>query len=312
MIRQEYFGQLPYPADKKKPQLIREEDQKIFIFSPEMPEESNLVTVGVSTDQLHCGMLEMGPGATWHFVDEHLGDEIYFVLSGNLPELECHTGDCVETNPGEMLYIPHGCKHKGYNFSDEGLRLFWAIAPDMWPPETDTTFQNEKIRQYKNGEDTYNLSEVDEKEAGLRKAFKLTMRDVNQMGNFPLPGPEARKQPIYYYVMSEKNCITTFHGLKHPMRLRIFISNDYMDAGEYCLPPGGVGSRVSEVNSHDGDAVFYGLKGKTTVFLPNDPGFSYIVKSGDMMYIPENTPYQFINYGTEAAVGYFVNAKPLK
>ena len=52
-----YFGNLPFPPDKKKPCLIRKEDHKVLIFSPEVPEQSNLVTVAVSTDQLHCGFL---------------------------------------------------------------------------------------------------------------------------------------------------------------------------------------------------------------------------------------------------------------
>lgn len=308
MLRQEYFGKKPFPADCKKPKLIREEEHEVFIFSPEVPQESNLVTISVSTDQLHCGMLEMGSGARWHFVDEHLGDEIYFVLEGNLTEQECNTGECVETNPDDMLYIPMGCKHKGYNFSEKSLKLFWAIAPDMWPPETDTTFPNDTIRQCKNGEDIYNLSGISEKEVGLRKAFKLTMSDVNQLGNFPLPGAEARHTPIYYYVMNEKNCLTTIHGLDNPMRLRYFISNDHLEAGEYCLPSGGVGSRISDVNVHAGDSCFYATKGRLTVFLPDDPGYSYIMNPGDTMYIPANTKYQFINYGNGAAEGKFVHA----
>ena len=69
MERQKYFENLPYPPDKKKPKLIRYEDHEVFIFSPEVPQESNLVTVAVSTDQLHVGTMNMGPGATWHFVD---------------------------------------------------------------------------------------------------------------------------------------------------------------------------------------------------------------------------------------------------
>jgi len=312
MLRQEYFGNFPCKPHEKKPTLIRKADHKVFIFSPEVPEESNLVTVAVSSDQLHCGTLEMGPGATWHFVDEHLGDEIYFVLSGNLTELECNTGDCRETNPGEMLYIPKGCKHKGYNFSEESLRLLWAIAPDMWPEETDTTYPHDEIRQFRNGVDKYNLSGISEDKVGLRKAFRMTMRDVNQLGNFPLPGDEARKPPIYYYVMNEKNCITTFYGLKRPMRLRFYVSNDFMDAGEYYLPSGGVGSRTSEVNEHEGDSVFFGVKGSVTVFLPDDPGYAYIIEEGDLMYLPERTKYQFINYGKHGAAGYFVNAKPVQ
>lgn len=309
MLVQDYFGNLPYPPGQEKPKLIKQHEHEVFIFSPEVPERSNLVTVAVSTGGLHAGMLEMGSGATWHFVDEHLGDEIYFILEGNLTELECNTGDCREANPGEMLYIPQGCKHKGYNFSDHGLKLFWAIAPQMWPEETDTSFPHNEIRQYKNGVDRYQIGEKGEN-VGLRKAFRMVLQDVNQLGNFPVPGPEAREEPIYYYVMNEYNCLTTIHGLTHPMRMRFFVSNDLIEAGEYFLPAGGVGSRISEVNEHDGDSLFFGLSGETTVFLPDDPGQAYVMREGDIMYLPANTKYQFINYTGQGVKGYFVFSKP--
>jgi len=311
MKKQEFFGNLPYPSDRKKPTLVREKDHKLFIFSPEVPEESNLVTVAVSTDQLHCGLLEMGAGSNWHFVDEHLGDEIYFILSGNLTELECNTGECVEAYPGDMLYIPEGCKHRGYNFSENILRLFWVIVPEIWPEETNITYPLDKIRIYKNGKDIYNLADKKESEFSLRKELKLFKRDVNQLGQFPLPGKEARRNPIHYYVMNKNNCLTTVFGLKYPMRLRFFISNDYMDAGEFYLPSGGVGSRVSEVDIHDGDAVIYGLQGPITVFFPDKPGVSYQVKENNLMFIPEGTKYQFINYNSHPLKGYFAVAKNL-
>lgn len=308
MERAEYFGNLPYPPHQKKPCLIKKAENRVFIFSPEVPEESNLVTVAVSTDQLHCGLLEMGPGSTWHFVDEHLGDEIYYILSGNLTELECVSGECVEAYPGDTLYIPMGCKHKGYNFSEEKLRLFWGIAPIMWPEKTDTTFPHESIRVYKNGTDKFDLGGKTESSVGLKKQFKLTMNDINQLGRFPLEGKEARTKPIYYYVMNEKNCITTIFGLKHPMRIRFFVSNDYLHTGEFYLPSGGVGSRVSEIDFHDGDMVIYGTKGPITVFLPITTE-TFQIEEGDIMYLPPRTRYQFINYNSGPIVGYFTVAR---
>ncbi len=305
MKRASYFGRLPFPPKNKVAKLIRKEDQKVMIFSSEVPEISNLVTVAVSLDKIHCGFLEMGPGSNWYFVDEHLGDEIYYIISGNLTELECVSGDCVEANPGDTLFIPKGCKHKGYNFSTEKLRLLWAIAPNMWPEETDTSFAQEDIRMYKQGKDKYALSGQSEKEIGQKKQFKQFVRDVNQLGAFPLSGPESRKQPIYYYVMNESNCITTIFGTKYPMRLRFYVSNDYLHVGEFYLPSGGVGSRVSEVDEHGGDTILYSVQGPLTVFLPEEEKTFYI-KNEELLYLPPNTPYQIINYNAEPAIGYFI------
>lgn len=305
-----YFGNLPYPPDQKKPCLIKETDHKVLIFSPEVPEESNLVEVAVSTDQIHCGFMEMAPGSTWHFVDEHLGDETYYIISGNLTELECVTGECVEAHAGDTLYIPMGCKHKGYNFSEEKQRIFWVIAPGIWPEQTDTSFAHDAIRIYKNSKDKFNIAAKKESSYGLRKEYKLHLSDVNQIGKFPVPGEEARKKPIYYYVMNEKNCLTTVFGLKHPMKMRFFVSNDFFHIGEFYLPSGGVGARVSEVDEHEGDTVIYAVKGPIIVFLP-DTVETFYMKDGDVFYLPPNTKHQFINYNKSPIVGYFAIAKNL-
>jgi len=300
----DYFGNLPYPPDQKKPCLIEERDRKVFIFSPEVPEESNTVELAVSTDVLHCGFMEMAPGSTWHFVDEHLGDETYYLISGNLTELECVSGECVEANAGDTLYIPMGCKHKGYNFSEEKQRIFWVIAPGMWPKETDTSFPHDAIRMYKNGKDDFDISAKKESDFGLRKEYKLRVSDVNQIGRFPVFGFEAREKPIYYYVMNETNCLTTVFGQKHPMRLRFFVSNDLLHVGEFYLPAGGVGSRVSEVDEHGGDKAIYAVQGPIVVFLP-DTQETFRIQEGDVLYLPAHTKHQFINYNARPIIGYF-------
>jgi mannose-6-phosphate isomerase-like protein (cupin superfamily) len=304
MERPAYFGNLPYPPKSKKPCVIRDADQKKDFFSHEVPEESNVYTVIASTDKLHCGMMAMAPGSTWRFVDEHLGDECYYLLQGNLTELECDSGECVEANAGDTLFIPMGCKHKGYNFSEEKQILFWSIAPKMWPEKTDTSYPAEKIRFYKHGRDEFGLKGMPEKDVGLRKEFKLRQRDVNQLGTFPLPGPEARQKPIHYYVQNRSNCITTVFGAKFPMRLRFHVSNDYMHVGEMYLPCGGVGARTSEVDSHEGDTVILVTRGQITFFMPETEEVHF-AKTGEVMYIPERTKYQLINYDATPVEAYF-------
>lgn len=311
MKRPDYFGNLPCPPDKKVPKLIKwPQDHKIHIFSTEVPEMSNLCTFAFSTDMINGGILELGPGSNWYFVDEHLGDEIYYIISGNLTEIECVSGDCVAANPGDTLYIPMGCKHKGYNFSEEKMRCLYVIAPEMWPPETDTTFKQEDIRMYKQGEDKYNLQGEDESKAGLRKKFKVFQDDVNQLGKFPMVGEEARKQPIYYYIMNESNCITTVFGLKHTMRMRFYVSNDHFHVGDFYLPSGGVGSRVSEVDEHGGDMVLYIVKGPIIIFFP-DREASFYAEEGDIMYIPPKEKHQFVNYNEYGVLGYFTISKEI-
>ena len=308
MERAKFFGNLPYPPDKKVPHLIKKEDYKIFMFSPEVPEQSNLVEVAISTDQLHCGFMEMAPGSTWHFVDEHLGDETYYLISGNLTELECVSGECVEANKGDTLFIPMGCKHKGYNFSEKKQRIFWVIAPVMWPEETDTSFPHETIRMLKQGKDQFDISQKKDADYRLRKEFKLHLSDVNQIGQFPVPGPESRQKPIYYYVMNESNCLTTVHGLKNPIRVRFYVSNDLLHVGEYYVPVGGVGSRSSELIEHGGDSALYCIDGPATLFLP-ELNLTFHMQPTEVLYIPPKHRYQFINYNDKPLKVYFAVSK---
>ncbi|OFX15925.1 MAG: hypothetical protein A2Z18_00055 [Armatimonadetes bacterium RBG_16_58_9] len=133
---------------------------------------------------------------------------------------------------------------------------------------------------------------------------------MNQLGKFPVDGDEARQDPIHYYLLNSKNCITTVFGLKRPMRMRFFVSNDLMHVGEFYLPAGGVGCRVSEVDEHGGDTVIYGVRGPITVFFP-DTQEVFQVQEGEMMYIPPHSRHQFINYNSSAIIGYFVAAKEL-
>jgi mannose-6-phosphate isomerase-like protein (cupin superfamily) len=304
MKRPDYFGNLPFPPDRKRPAVIRDADQKKDFFSHEVPEESNTYSVIISTDKLHCGMMTMAPGSTWRFVDEHLGDECYYLLQGNLTELECDSGECVEANAGDTLFIPMGCKHKGYNFSEQKQILFWSIAPKMWPETTDTSYPAEKIRFYKHGTDEFHLNGMPEAKVGLRKEFKLRQRDVNQLGSFPLPGPESRKKPIHYYVQNKDNSITTIFGAKSPMRLRFHVSNDFLHVGEMYLPCGGVGARTSEVDWHEGDTAILVTRGQITFYMPETEE-TFFVKKDEVMYIPERVKYQLINYEAAPVEAYF-------
>lgn len=110
MERPACFSNLPYRPGSKGPCVIHDWDQKKDSFSHEVPAENNTFTVIASTDKLHCGMMTMAPSSTWCFVNGHLGDKCYYILQGNLTELECDGGKCVEANAGDTLFIPMGCK----------------------------------------------------------------------------------------------------------------------------------------------------------------------------------------------------------
>lgn len=85
------------------------------------------------------------------------------------------------------------------------------------------------------------------------------------------------------------------HGTDYPMLVKFFVSNDLVHMGEFILPAGGTGSRASHPDSHQGDCVLFVEWGPITVFLP-DTLQAFDVEREELMFIPEGTRYQLINY----------------
>ena len=65
--------------------------------------------------------------------------------------------------------------------------------------------------------------------------------------------------------------------------------------GEFILPAGGVGSRASQPDSHEGDCVLFVEKGPITILLP-DSSEAFDVQEEEVMFLPEGVKYQLINY----------------
>lgn len=85
------------------------------------------------------------------------------------------------------------------------------------------------------------------------------------------------------------------------MLMKFFVSNDVMHMGEFILPAGGRGVRISPVDVHKGDCVIFVVKGPITVYLPNTEE-AFIINEEDTMFLPEGTPYRLMNF----------TAKPVK
>lgn len=85
------------------------------------------------------------------------------------------------------------------------------------------------------------------------------------------------------------------YGTNHPMLVKFFVSNDFCHVGEFLLPTGGRGPRLSEPQTHAGDCFLFIEEGPITVLL-NESGDVFNVRAEEGMFIPENTSYQLINY----------------
>ena len=288
-MSEELFGNYPFPPDKKKPLHIRGDLIRKFIYPDQRPHFSDLNNLYVSTDKLTVGTWQLGPGGTYNPPDLHAGDEVYYVTEGVLTEHNPVMGEFMQVRKGEALLLPEGGYHKGYNFGQGIMNILYIIAPKIWlEQEPPMDFEGSNMKMYK-GSNNANLPDYPQ----------IPQWDIHgttdDIGRWPVPGPDCRKKPILFYHITEEKKLINVHGTEYPMLIKFFVSNDLCHMGEFILPAGGVGCRASEPDSHRGDCCLNVEEGPITVFLP-DTKEAFDVQPGEAMFIPEGTVYQLINY----------------
>jgi len=129
------IGNFPFPANEKKPMLIKKEQAFVLPASGSplgTPYFSNLSHLFVSTDKLHFGIFTVAPGSKYLPESVHIGDEVYWILKGTITQLNPETGQVTEAREGDVVWQPAGAWHFGYNFTNEECVLLYAIAPEIY------------------------------------------------------------------------------------------------------------------------------------------------------------------------------------
>ena len=297
-MTEQIFGNHPFPPQQKRPVHIRGDLIKHFIYPAERPHFSDLNYLYVSTDKLTVGTWQLGPGGNYDPPDLHAGDEVYYVLDGVLTEHNPLVGEFMRVKKGEALLLPMGGYHKGHNFEQGIMRILYVIAPKIWEDQAPPMdFSAGKMKMYKG-----------------RHNAKLPRQPVvpqwnqhgttDDIGRWPVPGPECRKNPKLFYHIPEEKKLLNIHGVEYPMLIKFFVSNDLLHMGEFILPAGGTGSRASQPDAHKGDAVLFVEEGPVTFFLPGTQE-AFDVREEEAMFIPEGVQYQLINYTSKTVKAIF-------
>lgn len=196
------FENYPFPPDKKKPIHIRGELIKVFLYPPERSHFSVINKLYVSTDKLTVSTWQFGPGGTYDPPDIHFGDEVYYVLEGELTEHNPEIGEFIQVKKGEALLLPKGGYHKGYNFGQDIMRILYVVAPKFWEGDMPTMdFDPSKMKMYKGG-----FNDI------MPKLDTIPQWNVHgvtdSIGNWPVRGPQCRKDPILFYHITENKKVT--------------------------------------------------------------------------------------------------------
>lgn len=106
-----------------------------YLYTEEAPETSDLNWLIASTDSMTVGEYQLSPGSHFSPADVHAGDEIYYVLKGQVTMFQPETGQVMVVDQGDGILMPKGCPHIGYNFGETEARMLYVIAPKAWDDE---------------------------------------------------------------------------------------------------------------------------------------------------------------------------------
>lgn len=135
----DYFFNYPFPQGQQRPCVMRQQELRKFLYTEDLPEQSDLNWLILSTENVTVGEYQLAPGTHFAPADVHAGDEIYYVLKGEVTMFQPATGQVVVVEQGKGILMPKGCPHVGYNFGEVEAHMLYMIAPKIWeddgPPD---------------------------------------------------------------------------------------------------------------------------------------------------------------------------------
>jgi len=297
-------GNHPFDAPKDQPMRIGREQVGYFTYPDiEFLATSDLNVLYVSTDKITLGYYELAPGSEFNPADHHPGDECYYLLSGELTEVNCDSGQACRLKAGDAILIPNGAPHGGYNFGTEKMKAVFALAPNMVKPGTQT-FPTDLVGKRRVFEG--------EQEAEYQKwpahAQEKVLPTIDRLGEWPVPDEELRAEPKYFRTTHDEDMLCVVNGYENPYLMKFAFSTMYLDFGELVLPAGGKGCRISDPESHPGQTVLYVKSGYLSAII-NDTRETFKIYPDEALYIPENCTYQLMNYEAEPVHVIFARSK---
>lgn len=128
----DYFCNYPFPRGEQRPCVQKQSELMRFLYTEEFPETSDLNWLIASTENMTVGEYQLSPGSHFDPADVHAGDEIYYVLRGEVTMFQPETGQILQIREGEGILMPKGCPHVGYNFGETEARMLYVVAPKIW------------------------------------------------------------------------------------------------------------------------------------------------------------------------------------
>ena len=137
----DYLGKWPVDGKKSREEkrlvAIRERDHLPIIHGQE---QHVLMSMIVSNDFLNVGIITIPVGG-YSEMECHSGDETLYALQGELTIRTLGPNEkedkdnasfmSYQVQQSEKMLIPEGTKHQYLNFTEEVIKVFFAVAPRL-------------------------------------------------------------------------------------------------------------------------------------------------------------------------------------
>ena len=273
-----WVGNHPPGRGEKRPILVRRERALSFTYG--IGSNRVLCITYISTKNVQLGEMIIPPGGYFEPPDVHSGDEVYYVIEGEVVVFNPKSGRAFQAREGEVILIPKLVWHKSCNFGEEELRVLAIIAPLQW----------------KKGE-----AEIPSSFLGKEKYYTGRRKDSSLLGKWPLP---ERQKELEVLVVKEP--LNLIHGEEQHILVSFFVSDDLVHTGEISIPVG----ICSHSEIHQGDEVIYVTRGHLGVQIYEEETEQTIcsvheVMKGETFLVPEKTSHSYLNFSRKVTKFFF-------
>jgi len=256
----------PEGTSYARPTLIKTHEAVRFLWGDDAAGFVSDWIYGSSTN-IHMMSFEMPIGTRFgnspDFKTFYNCAETYHCLKGEFTFHCPETGEVHVLRQGDTLYFLPDTSHWGYNFGSETSRILETITPRT----------TKAIESYAKAQPRLE-----------RIAYTALSEIPEHLPGTPIPGQRARlaRNGDYLYEIV---------GEKKPLRVAIVASTKLLTTGFLDLHAG----QESELITHPGDKVLYGLSGVSNVFLPDITPNWWELTMGDAAFIPGGVRHAFFN-----------------
>ena len=239
-MAEEIFGNYPFPPDRKRPIHIRGDLIKHFIYPAERPHFSDLNYLYVSTDKLTVGTWQLGPGRHLRSAGPARRRRGVLHPGRHADRAQPAAGRVHAGEEGRGAAAAHARLPQGPQLrARDHARPVRHRPEDLGRPDAADGLRGRQDEDVQGRGTTPSCRPSQSRPEWYRHGT------TDDIGRWPVPGPECRKDPMLFYHITEDKKLINIHGVQYPMLVKFFVSNDLVHMGEFILPAGGTGSRAS-------------------------------------------------------------------